>query len=109
MQFIVTLVVSAFLIAGATSAEATSPTGDKLYDDCRSKNDFKEGFCLGFIEGVIETSPLICPPNGATLGQSQDIVVRFLKESPNMRNHPADLLVVTALSLANWDCKTTRK
>lgn len=56
MQFIVTLVVSAFLIAGATSAEATSPTGNKLYDDCRSKNDFKEGFCLGFIEGVIETS-----------------------------------------------------
>lgn len=94
------------LLAGAAQAQIT---GNTLHNRCLGKEgSLMEAWCVGYIQGVAENSPHICPPSGATIGQSKDIVVKFLKEQPQERHPPATKVVVVALNQAGWGCPTKK-
>jgi len=82
--------------------------GNELLAYCEEENPgVWTGMCSGYIEGVMDASgtlqnwkgfkPNFCIPNGVTLGQVQAIVVKFLKENPELRHHTASGAVLNAL------------
>ncbi|WP_366008279.1 Rap1a/Tai family immunity protein [Hyphomonas sp.] len=94
------LIVSAFLALCSFSARAT--TGNELYYDCVSSNAYDQARCLSYISGVADGIGLsdhlgLCVPKGVTYGQLLDIVVGFLKGSPEGRHYAASFLIYTAL------------
>lgn len=106
-------------LAGVAKAD----TGYELQQECVSKRGGP--YCLGFISGVMGTlyawqlqgeiarkgdnstwsliasgAPYYCPPDGINLGQSQQIVVKWLNEHPEQLHLPASDLVRRALESA---------
>jgi hypothetical protein len=82
------------LIAVVPTHAQTVLTGNELLTQCREKNTFSEGHCLGFINGFIygfengatlqaglaKTTPSdaakLYIPDRATVGQLRDVVVK---------------------------------
>lgn len=87
-------------------------TGNDLYNGCREINKVDNGaeafanvMCLAFIDGIwgsrfYESCPA---PNGATLGQALNVVLKFARDNPQHMQLPAHLVVRKALSQA-WPC-----
>lgn len=91
-------------------AQAGAYTGNELHAVCSSRAMIDVGVCLGFVAGVVDgalmmTRPLprkeqlICRPDGVTVGQMRDIVVKFLNDKPGNRHVDAEIMV--GLALAN--------
>ena len=97
-------VVFAVLMLLTGGSQAAGATGNMLYEFCTSDQRTKEAWCLGYIQGSMEAAPEICSPSGSTLGQSKDIVVKFLKDYPELRHDPATISVAAALIDAKWAC-----
>jgi hypothetical protein len=52
---------------------------------------------------ALNKRPLVCLPVGVTLGQVEDVVVKYLKDNPAERNKPfAGLIGVAAAT--SWPC-----
>lgn len=107
----------------ATPAVADNLTGNELLSICSSTDDqAQNGFCLGYVTGVIEgmkwgvATPLLmsgkaaaeadrsgsillgfCNPEDATLGQYQDVVILYLRNHPSERHNSARILTQLAL------------
>jgi hypothetical protein len=67
---------------------------------------WNNGFCLGLVQGISYSSPVVCPKNGVTYEQSVRVVVKFLEDNPEKLNLDQNDLVVMALSKA-FPCKHT--
>jgi hypothetical protein len=86
--------------------------GNELLDACASSSPFSRGHCMGYIEALLDDytryqeEPLttFCVPAGATLRQTVDVVVKFLRESPELRDLAASDLIGVALHKA-WPCR----
>jgi hypothetical protein len=61
---------------------------------------FNEGYCLGFVDGIAQTSPSVCLPSGVQTRQAVRIVVKFLQDHPEKLNQYGAILSNTALSQA---------
>ena len=72
-------------------------SGNDLFTQCTSKNVAEEMACGGFITGVVDTSHLICPPKTVNRGQLRDIVIKYLKENPQVRHNSGAGLVLASL------------
>ena len=63
-----------------------------------SKNFFRDGFYVGYVAGVYDsTGFFFTPPENVTLGQICSIVAKHLKENPERWTLPASILVLEAL------------
>jgi len=79
-------------------------TGNTFFDYCSAREDsLSAGLCLGYIQGVLESSTSTCIIPGVTFGQLKDVVVRFLRTNPQNRHNQASLLVEEAIQEA-WPC-----
>jgi hypothetical protein len=61
---------------------------------------WRDGVCVGVIEGVSATSPLVCPAENVTLGQEVRVVIKFLQEHPEKLHLRGSKLVQEALAQA---------
>ena len=89
--------------------------GNRLYDDGLEYHKYEEalnfsgvqaGRYQGYVMGVYDAYDriLICAPKNVTAGQVADIVFKYLQEHPEIRNKPADFLILKSLKKV-WPCK----
>lgn len=105
------------IVAPQSPSTAQSPQGLDSYDTgngllatCQSE---QWPVCLAFIRGVTQAfagglkvagaAQSYCIPPTATMGQTQDVTVKWLIDHPAARHQSADVLVVTAL-IAAFPC-----
>jgi Rap1a immunity proteins len=95
------------------SAQQTTPSfeggdvpvfesGNRLHDACEARDLLSKGFCAGYITGVVDAlrpKELFCLPQNATVEQVADIVKLWLRDHPERRQEPAQVL--TGLALLN--------
>ena len=114
-----TLLVLAVMLFGslATRGQSDERTddGDELLPMCKAtvaylndhhspaRNDFSEGYCLGLVTGVSETSDDVCSL-GVPSVQLVTVVVKFLEDHPDRLNLKNTTLVRQALMRA-WPRK----
>ncbi|MBG6203068.1 hypothetical protein IWQ48_004225 [Labrenzia sp. EL_13] len=107
---LVALVLVAIIVgAGPTAAQEARDrvdrflVGNQLFKACTS-NDVM--FCTGYIVGVKDglAAPGAgsdwmngCIPEGATIRQFKDVVVKYLKQNPELRHGPAAMLVINGI------------
>jgi hypothetical protein len=78
---------------------------------CQSDNPVDRGFCGGFITAVGQIAQVggkVCYPEGVTLEQGRDVVLRYLSAHPDTRHEVAVVLTSKALIQA-FPCKTAPK
>lgn len=97
-------IAAALALALSAPAAHAGPSGNTALDHCTGDLAGR-AWCLGYVAGVVNASPLICPPPGTTSAQSRDIVVKALQEVPAVRHMPAHVLIEAALGAAGWECK----
>jgi hypothetical protein len=106
--FLVIVGVSMLMIGSAQPAPYE--TGNSLLARCQG-DYYDEALCLGYLEGVADTSGWLrnaiglasCVPAGVSVRQLKDVVVNALIAAPADRNMNADVLVTTAVIRA-WRC-----
>ena len=96
-----------------TRGFASFQNGNTLWADCNGKADdwFIKGYCAGYISSISDALDgnaidgyRACLPNGVTIGQVQDVVVKWLRAHPEKRHFQAAGLVAQALEDA-FPCK----
>ena len=108
-------VVAAALAVSSLPASANYLTGKDLYGDCsKPQGSFSQGFCSGYISGVVDAiehyqvskgaEKIVCVPKEASIGQVKEVVVRYLTQHPDERNNTASSLVWDAVRKA-FPCK----
>lgn len=90
------------------SAQAAFIDGNKLLEYIREeeRSGNSSGMLLGYIAGVHDAfdTSVICTPSNATLGQLKAIVIKFLKENPEVWSKNGDNVIYIALGKA-FPCK----
>jgi hypothetical protein len=76
----------------------------RLVDNPNAKQDvyeaWRNGICQGVVQGVGETSNLVCPAEHVTIGQEVRVVLKFLQDHPEKLNLRGTKLVEEALAQA---------
>ena len=111
MKFLYVLVIGIFAAFASLPAHALQD-GRQLYTDCTRGNAFSEGYCEGFIVGVLSAhlSPWVinlqqgrtyfCIPPQVTFKEVAEIVQKYLSENPGRRRYRADVNIWTAATEA---------
>ena len=111
MKFGFVLAIVAFAVLSSGPAHALQD-GRQLHSDCTRGNAFSEGYCEGFIVGVLSAhlSPwvislqngrsYICIPGNVTFKQIAEIVQKYLADNPNRRRYRADINIWSAATEA---------
>lgn len=90
------------------TAQAAFIDGNKLLEYAREeeRSGTSSGMLLGYIAGVHDAfdTTAICTPPNATLGQLKAVVVKFLKENPEVWAKNGDNVIFLALGRA-FPCK----
>lgn len=104
VAFLMALFVVLWLVPRPAQAEFW--TGNKLYSLCTSAEAFDQALCLGYVTGVHDADEHVyhCSPPTVTVGQIKDIVVKVLREAPEIRDKSADVIVSQTLR-ALYPCK----
>jgi hypothetical protein len=108
-------VLTAALAISSPPTLANYLTGKDLYADCsKPQGSFSQGFCSGYISGVVDAiehyqvntgaEKNVCIPREASIGQVKEIVVRYLTQRADQRNNTASSLVWDAVHNA-FPCK----
>ena len=102
------LVVAAGLLWPVSGFSGGFASGNKIFADCSAPNSSAQrSICLGYIAGMadaLEIAKLWCPPEGVTVGQTVDIVMKYLREHPEERHLTASGEGGLALAIA-FPCK----
>ena len=98
------LALAIVLLAG--TAEAQFRDGNKLLGELQADNIVEKMFAVGYVTGVADSmnQSLYCLQNGMTVGQISDTIKVALERTPQIRNEPADVLIVAILS-KHYPCK----
>jgi|ERR1700675_3386151 len=111
--------------SAASTENYAIATGNDLLALCSTAqnsadHDFDSALCMGYIRGVQDTLgelsaggvkspfPLCVGASSPTTGQSKDVVVKFMRDNPAIRNQDAAVVVMGALSQA-FRCKGSGK
>lgn len=108
--------VTALLLAAlAGPASAGYFTGDEIVSICKTggprdtESVIDRVACRGFVAGVIYGghyfSNLVCLPNGLSIGQMADVVVKYVERNPQLRHMSDAELIHAAVVMAGWGCK----
>ena len=114
------------LTAGAWAQEPAPPPsapppvagniglGNVFYSICKQAQ--RRGACSLYLRGIIEGAQvqaratkqqvLFCPPQGASVEQALDLLLKFMTEKPEERHRPVPALTAVALRAA-WPCPKT--
>jgi hypothetical protein len=110
--------LSLLLIVTGDSIPSARPNadlveGNGLLEACTSRQAVPGAMCIGYIRGVIDgenlmgtalnKKPFVCLSEGVTLGQVEEVVVKYLRENPAERNKPSAGLIGIAAASA-WPC-----
>ena len=93
--------IIALLVLGIAPAKAQKSVwlnGNDFFTQCTSDNLSVQMMCSAYIAGVMDATNSICMPLTTTLKQTRDIVVKYLKENPQVRHHEAVRLVQNSLA-----------
>lgn len=98
----------------AMAADTVEDNGNEILEMCTDSLDFMKGICLGYIRGassagdswMLSMNRHLCRPTGVTVGQIQDVVVRYIRQHPESRHEAAVTLVMKAQDAA-WPCSRT--
>ena len=107
--------LAAAFAVSSSPALANYLTGKDLYADCsKPQGSFSQGFCSGYISGVVDAIEYyqinkgaeknVCIPMEVSIGQVKEIVVRYLAQHPDQRANTASSLVWDAVRNA-FPCK----
>jgi len=112
-QLTISLVFGLFFVS---PSHGEQPVAIKTGNDLLALCEVDGLSCSYFIQGALDTYRLtialfddtdniaICPPDGNTLLQANDMVVKYLKNNPGSRhNRAADL--VLAVFIEHWRCE----
>jgi hypothetical protein len=95
------------LLTTPAQANNVYETGNHLLRDLRDATGtgFGPTYALGYIVGAADAygGSALCIPGTVTKGQLNDVVRQFLEQEPGIRDLPADILVLMALS-NHWAC-----
>jgi hypothetical protein len=99
------VLVSTLLLLSSNLAHAGFIDGNELWKSC----DRKEGFCNGYIQGVVDASEgrersYFCLSEKVMSSQARDVVINWLRDNPAERHNPAAWLVTVAMMDA-FPCK----
>tara|TARA_B100000700_G_scaffold262198_1_gene298575 strand:+ start:225 stop:545 length:321 start_codon:yes stop_codon:yes gene_type:complete len=100
----ISLAVLMLVWGGDAKAKNFYKSGNMLFAECTSTNPTDNVACMAYISGVVDSSPVICPPVTVVVGQLRDIVTKYLKENPATRHWNATSLVQISL-VAVFPCK----
>jgi hypothetical protein len=82
-------------------------TGNDLYAKCTASAGPERTECIGIVIGLADAfvyDEKTCPPDGITVRQVEDLIVKYLRDHPELRHHSAPSLARTALQQA-FPCK----
>ena len=107
--------LTAFLLLLAPFAAADDDTGARLYEDCKSENPFNQGYCGGYVVGIVATmvnlqryhmlpDTALCIPEDVSKAQLVEAVLKYLETYPRQRDRQAINLVPEALN-AEYPCR----
>jgi len=91
-----------------SSRAALAFNGNDILATCENTSGYNEGFCLGYLFGLVESLmngavPLICRTdrtNNVTFAQIRDIVLKYLRDHPGNRHCGA--IDITYVALRNF-------
>jgi hypothetical protein len=63
-----------------------------------------QGYCLGFIEGLVYGGGKVCVPSGVTTGQAFKVVIAYIEARPARMHEHFEGLALEALRTA-WPCR----
>lgn len=90
LMFALALVVSTPAIAGFND-------GNSFLETCTVQEN--RGYCNGYVSGLVDAmTPTVCVPDGVTPPQIADIIIRTLKDSPEIRHGRMDQILAIALT-----------
>lgn len=103
MVTIKTIILASSLAAGSI-AHAEYWSGNDLHNKMNG-NGTDKAIALGYVAGVSDTGQgvLHCSPNNVTLGQTQDVVAKYLRDNPQDRHNSADAIITHVLK-SIWPC-----
>ncbi len=107
---IASVVVAASVLAGAD--EAVGYSGNELWADCQNQKPVTtaeyaiDASCTSYIKAVADvmsggdsvSSRRACFSSGITVGQTRDVVAKWLKANPQHRHYTAHSIVAGVLS-----------
>ena len=104
-----------FLLLVASHSFAGFIDGNELYKDGleyyksnigQKASYYSIGLYSGYVDGVFDSyyRILFCPTGRITAGQVFDIVFKYLQNHPEVRNKPANDIILEALREI-WPCK----
>jgi hypothetical protein len=103
-KLILTTCLTALL---STNAQANYfNDGNKLLSDMEDNANTSKMYALGYIAGVVDSMNQIvfCLPSTVTVGQLNDMIRNYLRNTPAERHLPADVIIVKAFGVA-FPCK----
>jgi hypothetical protein len=113
------MVISLFVfLVGFAELSAWATTGNELRDICQiaARNSpqgnlelAKATNCQGFVEAVVlvgrhmREADRFCPPDGVTVGQAINVLVKYLNENADKTHQGGEVLAIAAFGKA-WPC-----
>ena len=86
-------------------------TGNDIYASCSDTSSrFEDGYCFGYIVGATDvligsrSGQLVCLPEGVNAQQLVDVVMKYLRDTPELRERSAGSITRDALVKA-FQCK----
>jgi hypothetical protein len=112
IAFLAFVLASSPMRLGSQDQQSANPvsTGNDLLRICQSSDLYDRGVCGGYLAAVsqvVEVANRACYPEGVTIEHGKDVVVRYLKEHPESRDHVAVTLATKALTAA-FPCNDNR-
>ena len=94
----------------ATNDTPDMRTGNGYLEACTSENVDIEfsciNFTIGLFEGIqggiaaVDAKQIFCSPSGATVGQMLDVVVKYIRDNPDIRHLPTSVIAAFSLKRA---------
>lgn len=115
MRAIVMAAVALGAICTTSDARAEFKSGNQLLSECTAQRGTAGYYqdmssCFGYITATYDTEEFyeqfegvpdyVCLPQGVTVGQMADVVIAYLRRSPEVRHKAASSLVLVALGIA---------
>jgi hypothetical protein len=98
-------IITALALVASTTASAQFINGNDLFNHMNDSSAIKKMLALGYIAGVSDASQgeYHCTPASVSLGQTNDVVLKYLTKDPANRHLDASILVTVAL-VEVWPC-----
>lgn len=103
-KIIVILVILLFLPAFSS---ADYCNGMKIMKHVDSKDSVSKSLTIGYITGVVDAfnEVLFCIPYGVTIGQANEVFIKWMREHPERWHESASILILAALKEV-WPCES---